>query len=138
MRRLLTVSASVAFALIVLGAAPAHSRHVKVPLVSVNGSGIGGFVNLEGLPREKGTVITVHATGLTPGTEYLSLYYDNHICELEPYSADDVIGHYVGDAGGTATVNAKVGDDLEEINSVSVRTASDFALRACADTHPGG
>ena len=136
MRRLIIVSASVALAFLVLGAAPAHSRHVKASLQPVNGSGIGGFVNLEGLPKG-GTVITVHATGLTPGTEYLSLYYENHICELEPYSADDVIGHYVGNAAGTATVNSRVGDDLDEINSVSVRTAGDFTLRACADTHPG-
>ena len=138
MRKLLALPPLVALSFLILGASPAHSRHVRATLQPVDGSGISGFVNLEGLPREKGTVITVHATGLTPGTEYLSLYYDNHVCELEPYSADDVIGHYVGDAGGTATVNAKVEDDLDEINSVSVRTAGDFALRACADVHPGG
>lgn len=137
MRRILAVPPLVALMVLVLGAAPAHSRHVKVTLQPVNGSGISGFVNLEGLPKG-GTVITVHATGLTPGTEYLSLYYGNHTCELEPYSADDVIGHYVGSAGGTGNAHAKVDDDLDEINSVSVRAAGDFTLKACADTHPGG
>ncbi|HEY3156666.1 MAG TPA: hypothetical protein VGK76_08600 [Candidatus Eisenbacteria bacterium] len=106
--------------------------------MSVNGSGIGGFVILQGLPNEKGTIITVHATGLTPGAQYVSLYYENHTCELEPYEEDDVIGRYTGRAGGTASVNKKVEDDLDEINSVSVRAAGDFSLLACADTHPGG
>jgi len=137
MRRFLILAPVLSLVLLALGAAPANSRHVKATLVPVNGSGISGFVNLEGLSKG-GTVITVHATGLTSGTEYLSLYYGNHTCALEPYSADDVIGHYVGGEDGTANVNAKVKDDLDEINSVSVRTAGDFALRSCADVHPGG
>jgi hypothetical protein len=83
-----------------------------------------------------GSLISANITGLTPGTQYLSLYYDNHTCELEPYSQDDVISRYVGNSQGRAVFAKKVDDDLDEINSVSVRLASDFSLKACADVHP--
>jgi hypothetical protein len=76
---------------------------------------------------------------LEPGEEYVSLYYDNHTCELEPYSEDDVIGDtYTGNGGGHATTVGEADDDLDEINSVSVRLVSDFSLLACADVHPEG
>ncbi len=136
MRRTLASLALITLGLLILGAAP-QERHVRVDLIPVNESGITGSVNLVALPQG-GTLITVTARGLTPGTEYVSLYYENHTCELEPYEPDDVIGNYVGGAGGTATVSRKVGDDLDEINSVSVRKAPDFSLLSCADVHPGG
>lgn len=94
-----------------------------------------GSVQLVSLPKG-GTEIHVVARGLEPGTGYVSLYYDNHVCELEPYEAEDVIGAYTGNAAGVGAVHSKAGDDLDEINSVSVRRASDFSLLACADIHP--
>jgi hypothetical protein len=109
----------------------ASSHHVNTTLQPVNGSTVNGRVELTALPKG-GTLITVVAKGLQPGTNYLSLYYDNGTCELEPYSGDDVIGHYTADSNGQATVNAKVDDDLDEIHSVSVRLDSDFTLQACA------
>lgn len=87
---------------------------------------------LTSLPQG-GTIITVNVTGLQPGTEYVSLYYENHTCELEPYSEDDVINRYTASATGTAHFTKKVTDDLDEIHSVSVRLAQGFALQACAD-----
>jgi hypothetical protein len=122
---------------LLVGAAPADSRHVKVALQPANGSGVSGFVNLEGLPHG-GTNITVHATGLTPGTHYLSIYYENHTCELESDSVpNDVIAHYVASDDGTGTVHAKIDDDLDEVNSISVRLDNtDLTLQACADVHP--
>ena len=139
MRRYIALSALISLAVLALGATPANTRHVKVPLVPVNGSGVGGFVNLEGLPHG-GTVVVVHATGLTPGTHYLSIYYENHTCELQSDSVpNDVLAHYVGGDDGTATVNGKIDDDLDEVNSISVRfDNTDLTLQACADTHPGG
>jgi hypothetical protein len=138
MRRMLTLPLLIALAALFLGATPAGPSHLKVALVPVDGSGVGGFVNLAGLPHG-GTVITVHATGLTPGTEYLSIYYGNHTCELESDSVpNDVLGHYVASDDGTGNVNAKIDDDLDEVNSISVRVAGDLTLRACADIHPGG
>ncbi|MGE5176899.1 MAG: hypothetical protein ACM3JJ_11045 [Hyphomicrobiales bacterium] len=115
--------------------AAASDHHVNATLSPVGGSGVSGRVELTALPGG-GTRITVVAMGLTPGTEYLSLYYDNGTCEVEPYSADDVIGHYTAGPGGTATVTAKVDDDLDEIHSVSVRLAQDFSLQACAGVNP--
>lgn len=110
--------------------ADAGSRHVTATLSPVNGSGISGTVELTQL--SKGTQIVVRAEGLTPGTQYVSLYYDNGTCELEPYSQEDVIGTYTANAAGRAVVTGKADDDLDEINSVSVRLKSDFSLQSCA------
>jgi hypothetical protein len=120
-----------------IGAAAAlgADRHVNATLTEVNGSGVSGRVMLTSLPQG-GTLITVSVAGLSPGTAYVSLYYENHTCELEPYSEDDVINRYTAGPGGRATFTKKVADDLDEINSVSVRLAEGFALQACADTHP--
>ena len=115
-----------------IGAAVASTEHhVNATLQPVGGSGVSGKVELTAMPKG-GTLITVVAKGLHPGTQYVSLYYDNGTCELEPYSADDVIGRYTADADGNASVTAKLEDDLDEIHSVSVRLDGDFTLQACA------
>jgi hypothetical protein len=104
---------------------------------SVNGSNIHGLVNqTQERSGEGGTRVTLVAFGLQPDKQYLSLYYDNHVCALEPYSVDDVIGNYSGNRGGVAVVHNTVTDNLDEINSVSIRDASNFQLLACADIHP--
>ena len=84
-----------ALALFALGITTAVSaeHHVNATLQPVNGSGISGRVELTALPKG-GTQISGQITGLQPGTEYLSLYYENHTCELEPYSQDDIIARY--------------------------------------------
>src|SRR5262245_14332965 len=51
-------------------------NHAQAQLQPVGGSGVSGFVTLNQL-GQGGTNIVVQADGLTPGTEYLSLYYDN-------------------------------------------------------------
>ena len=111
--------------------ADAADHHVTATLSPVNGSGISGTVELTALPHG-GTQIVVRAEGLAPGTQYVSLYYDNGTCELEPYSQEDVIGEYTGNAAGRGVASGKADDDLDEINSVSVRLKSDFSLQACA------
>jgi len=117
-------------------AAVGSEHHVKVPLSSVGGSGITGMVQLTLLPQG-GTRIVVVASGLERGETYISLYYDNHECALEPYSAEDVIGGtYTANAAGIGHTTGVADDDLDEINSVSVRSASNFELLACADVHP--
>jgi hypothetical protein len=113
----------------------ASDHHVNATLVPIGDSGVTGMVRIEQLPHG-GTNIVVVARGLTPGVEYLSLYYENHTCELEPYSEDDVIGTYHGNPAGVGQTQNKLDDDLDEINSISVRLASDFSLLACADIHP--
>jgi len=113
----------------------ASEQHASAKLVPVGGSGVTGKVSVEQMPHG-GSNINVVARGLTPGVEYLSLYYENHTCELEPYSEDDIIGTYTANAAGVGHTHNKLEDDLDEINSISVRLASDFSLVACADTHP--
>jgi len=113
----------------------AEEHHVKAELVPVGGSGVSGFVQLVQMP-DGGTRIQVMARGLSSSETYVSLYYDNHVCALEPYSEEDVIGTYSGNAAGNGRANGEADDDLDEINSVSVRRASDFSLLACADVHP--
>ncbi|HMN29784.1 MAG TPA: hypothetical protein PKE45_16655 [Caldilineaceae bacterium] len=129
----------VSFVLVLALSSPAAAsdQHIKMQLHSVGGSGVAGFVNLTQLPHDKGTRIVVVASGLHPGNQYVSLYYDNHVCELEPYSPSDRVGGvYTGNGGGMGTTQGNADDDLDEINSVSVRNASDFTLLACADIHP--
>ena len=110
-----------------------HDRLVKAQFAPVAHSGVGGFAILRQLKKEEGTAILVLATHLEPGTEYVSLYYDNDSCELEPYSEDDVIGDtYVANAAGVGQTRGAADDDLDEIGSVSVRLAEDFTLVACA------
>jgi hypothetical protein len=136
MRTATLLAAVFASILIGQGQASSASRHVNATLQEVDGSGVTGRVELTQLPGG-GTQITIVANGLKPGEEYLSLYYENHTCEVEEYEEDDVIGRYTANPGGVGTTTAKKGDDLDEINSVSVRRASDFALLSCADVHPG-
>ena len=126
--------AIVALALSLQGAAADELNHVRANLVPVNGSSVKGHVSLVAMPHG-GTLISIVASGLRQDGSYLSLYYDNHVCEIEPYSEDDVIGTYSGNRAGFGTTVAKVDDDLDEINSVSVRNAEDFSLLACANVH---
>ena len=116
--------------------AAGNDHHINAVLVPVDGSGVTGLVTLTAAPAG-GTLISVVAKGLMPGDAYLSLYYDNDHCELEPYSEDDIIGHYIGRPSGVSSTVGKLGDDLDEINSVSVRD-SDFNLLACAKVHDAG
>lgn len=130
-------SASLVLALIlgaflgIAGAAPNDEQHVNATLEPVGGSGVTGRVEVTQLPAG-GTQITIHAEGLTPGTEYLSLYYENSTCEVEKYEEDDVLGHYTANPAGKATITVKAADDLDEIHSISVRLDSDFSLLSCA------
>src|SRR5438477_13015545 len=118
--------------------AAADEHHIRVALLPVGGSGVTGFVQLMQRPHEGGTDITVQARGMAPGSIHLSLYYENHTCELEPYDPGDVIGGhtYTANSAGNGHTHGAVDDNLDDINSVSVRDAGTFQLLACADVHP--
>lgn len=138
MKYTILVLALVGVLLVAMSVATAAGEHAQARLEAVGDSGVTGLVNLAELPRDRGTQINVVAFGLEPGESYVSLYYDNHTCELEPYSEDDVIGDiYTANRGGIGVTVGQADDELGEINSVSVRRASDFELLACADIHPG-
>jgi hypothetical protein len=133
-RRALLLFASVALMVAAATAvATAAQDHAKSNLEPVGGSSIHGKVHLRQLSSE-GTRILVQARGLTPGNEYISLYYDNPTCQIEQYEEDDVIGGttYTANPGGNAHISGVADDDLDEIGSVSVRSAQDFELLACA------
>jgi hypothetical protein len=139
-RKALMLLATVALMVVAASAVAAASTmdetqttsHVRAHLEPVGGSGVHGTVHLFQLPTE-GTEIVVFAKGLKPGKRYLSLYYDNDHCALEPYSEDDVIsGPYTALPGGFGFTIGTADDDLDEIHSVSVRSARSFQLRACA------
>jgi hypothetical protein len=138
MRKITTVFVLVVLILGIANVASAEEHHVDARLQPVGGTGITGVVELTQRPGDDGTHITVVAQGLQPGNAYISLYYDNHVCALEPYEPDDVIGTYTANAGGVGKTKTNAEDNLDEINSVSVRDASSFDLLACADVHPGG
>jgi hypothetical protein len=135
MKKLATILMLAVLVLSTASVSAAEEHHVQAGLVPVDGSGVTGRVTIEQLPGG-GTNINVMASGLVPGGEYLSLYYENQTCALEPYSEDDIIGTYTANGAGIGNTHGQLDDDLDEINSVSVRRASDFALMACADIHP--
>ena len=116
-------------------ATAAPQKRAMVRLHQVGNSGVEGFALLRQLPQG-GAHINVVAFGLKAGNAYVSLYYGNHVCELEPYSASDVIGGiYTANRVGVGVTEGNADDDLDEINSVSVRRAGDFKLLACANVH---
>jgi hypothetical protein len=125
----------VAASAVAMAATPDETQtatHVRAHLEPVGGSGVHGTADLFQLPAG-GTEIVVFAKGLKPGKRYISLYYDNDHCALEPYSEEDVIGGpYTALPGGFGFTIGTADDDLDEIHSVSVRRASNFRLRACA------
>ena len=133
MKEGMLVLAAVILALGLQGARADEQMQVTANLVPV-GSTVKGHVSLVAMPHG-GTLISIVASGLKPGGSYISLYYDNHVCEIEPYSEDDIVGTYTGNRAGLGTTLSKVTDDLDEINSVSVRNAEDFSLLACANVH---
>jgi hypothetical protein len=113
------------------------ATYIKAHLEPKDGSGVHGTVHLFQLPSE-GTQIDVIAKGLKPGKKYISLYYDNPRCAIEQYEEEDVIGGapYTAIPGGFGFTTGTADDDLDEIGSVSVRSAKTFKLLACARVHP--
>ena len=139
MKKVMVVLAAALVLLLTIPAATANPNHVQRFLQPVGGSHVAGIVDLQQRPMNGGTHITLVGFGLTSGDQYVSLYYDNHSCQLEPYSVDDVIGGiYTANRGGVGATQGNADDNLAEINSVSIRHAGDFHLLACADIHPGG
>ena len=136
MKKILALLSLIVLILTMVSTVAAAELVIRARLSPVGRSGVSGVVKLAE-QSDRGTMIKVRATGLVPNEEYVSLYYDNHTCELEPYSEEDIIGTYTANSRGVGVTSGEADDDIDEINSVSVRRASDFALLACADVHPG-
>jgi hypothetical protein len=106
-------------------------------LVPVGGSGVSGIVQLKPASGpDDGADIRVVAHGLQPGGHYLSIYYDNPVCQLAPDSlTNDVIGRYTANPGGVGMTQGHADDPIDEIDSVSVRLdngTTEPPLLACA------
>jgi hypothetical protein len=111
-----------------------NGHHVIAFLYPVGGSNVFGIVNLRQRPDETTTNINVMAFGLTPGQEYVSLYYDNHTCTLP---GDELSDPYMPNRHGIGRTHGEADDPLDEIDSVSVRkNDANLTLLACADIHP--
>jgi hypothetical protein len=127
-------------ALLVLSAATLATaeapRKAKSDFSSQNGSNVTGTVTLQET-HGGGTHIMIVAQGLDPDSEYVSLYYENGTCALEPYSEDDIIARFKPNSQGTARINVRSEEAFDEIHSISVRSASTFDLRACASFENG-
>jgi len=112
----------------------------QVQFYPVDNSGVTGFVLLQ--PQTSGTFLNVIVFGLQPNGQYVSLYYDNNTCDLasEPEAADEPVGNvYVGNRIGVGVTEGVIEDSLDQIGSVSVRSATDInTLLACADVKSGG
>ena len=140
MKRIVVVLAASLMFAFTASAASARAHTARIILRSVGQSGVMGRATLVQRSGDDETAITVRAFGLTPGVEYISLYYENHECTLEDDSLEeDVIGApYRGHMGGRGGTRGSADHPLEELDSISIRRASDTALLACGDVHPGG
>jgi hypothetical protein len=106
------------------------ATHIEAHLRPVDDSGVHGTVHLFQLPSG-GSQIVVLAKGLTPGKRYVSLYYGNPRC-ANPDEDDIIGGPYTALPGGFGFTIGTADDDLDEIHAVSVRSANNFQLHACA------
>jgi hypothetical protein len=93
----------------------------RVPLATMNGSGISGWVNIVQLPHGGSNVI-VTIEGLKSGNSYASFYYESSDCS-EPA---DLFQGFTGTTDGTITLHGKIDDDLDEVGSVSVRVGPGY------------
>ncbi len=123
--------------LVAAQSASARAEHVTYTLEPVTGSEVTGHVELLSI-QGGGTMVRVTVVGLHPGSSYVSLYYDNHVCELSAHGDDEMIGGvpYRATSSGRAVLRAKLDEEIKEIGSISVRLSSDMSLLACADIRP--
>ena len=124
-----------AIAALIVAAGHVHAdvHHKRVPLETMNGSGISGWVNIVQLPQG-GSNLVVTVSGLRKGDTYTSFYYESDNC-TEPA---DEFQTFTGTDTGTITLHGKIDDDLDEVGSVSVRVGPGYGdLLACADVSAG-
>jgi hypothetical protein len=122
--------------LTVLGAgAGADTRHVSAPLEDFAQSGVTGRVEATRMHRG-GTLVTVKANGLRPGTPYVAQIHNNQVCDPEPFEETRVIGRFTANSVGMVTLTRKMTASLATIGSISVREVADGDLVACANLRP--
>ncbi|MFN0151792.1 MAG: hypothetical protein ACKVU1_13925 [bacterium] len=119
--------------LVVAQSASAHAEHFLYELEPVTGSEVSGHVELASVTGG-GTIIRVTVMNLEPGTSYASLYYSNFSCDDSAHNDEAVGVPYRANSDGRAVIKVRVTENIDDIQSVSVRLSSDMSLLACADT----
>ena len=133
MKRILAVLAAATLFVAANHAQAQDEHHKRVPLETMNGSGISGWVNIVQLPQG-GSNIVVTVQGLKDGDSYASFYYESSDCNQPA----DAFQTFTGTSTGTITLHGKIDDDLDEVGSVSVRVGPGYGdLLACADIAGG-
>jgi len=128
MKRILAVLAAATFFVGANQVQAQNEHHKRVPLETMNGSGISGWVNIVQLPSG-GSNIVVTIQGLKDGDSYASFYYESSDCSQPA----DEFQTFTGTSTGTITLHGKIDDDLDEVGSVSVRVGPGYGdLLACA------
>ena len=128
MKRMLSVLAAAAAIVAAPGHAPAAKDRAEAPLNSVGGSGVSGTVHLVQLPHG-GSTVHVSVRGLEPGHVYASFYYESADCTAPA----DLFESFTANPSGTAELQGKIDDDVDEVGSVSVRVGPSYGtLLACA------
>jgi hypothetical protein len=124
-----TIASMAALATIMLtGVVSEAQHHIKADLVTVDDSGVTGFIHLTQQPHG-GANLHVVAKGLRPSAVYASFYYESNDCSLPA----DELAVFNGNSGGVAAVHGKIDEDLDEVGSVSVRVGPGYGdLLACA------
>jgi hypothetical protein len=132
MRRLVVVALAACVVGIAGLAYAQAAKHVTADFSSLAASGVAGKVTLT--EQQSGHVnVVLQARNLTPGTEYVAQFYTtNGGCSAEPATAQNLVGNFVANASGNATLQAKVAEPLSMIQSISIRVAPDQPLAACA------
>ncbi len=131
MQKLSFVPLVLAVSLVTTIAFAANERKASGTFETLAASGVSGKVELMATPQNE-TLIHGTVRGLQPGTEYISVFYENVSCAPEAGSAGNVIARFKANPAGIAQFNEKVDKDLSLIRSISVQLASDLTVQACA------
>ena len=128
MRRFVTLTTAATILSIAAIAFAAAERHATADLTSLAVAGLTGKAQLN--ERIQGTTnITIQFKGLQPGTEYAALYYGDGSCQVE--ATQNIVGRFIANPAGNATLTTKVEASLDLIRSISVALESSMAVQAC-------
>ena len=98
---------------------------------SVNGSGVGGQVSLNG--GASGTTITVSVSGLQDNVEYVASWSTTVACDMGTLPPAGAFYRFRG-KNGSARFSVTVAEPFSDIHSIAIQqdTGTGLALVACA------
>ena len=131
MRRLVAIPSAALFLGIATMVLAASNRHVTADFTPLASNGISGNVVITESPQG-GTNLRLQLKGLQPGTDYVSQHFTSQSCQFEAPSDQNLVATFRPNPSGMAIVTTKLGVDLTQIGSNSVRPVSDQTVSACA------